>query len=177
MHIEVLEDNVDVKAFLKEANSVKVKLGLGWNQVKQIGIQGHKPDLDPLEEWKSSIGRGTGIQYPETYFKYPLFDIPLINRFIEKYGLVRTRIMGMQEKSCYTAHNDLSKRIHIPLISNPDCFIMVEDRVYHLEPGKVYLVNTTLKHTAINASKNFRLHLVGSFYDHVIHSSNYGLPS
>lgn len=175
MHVEVLEvlDDIDYQKILEEANSVKMALGKGWRDIDQVGIQGHKPNLDPLEEWDKSIGYPIvdgksgypgQIKYPETYFKYPLFDIPTINRCLDKYGLKRTRIMKSNSKSCLKLHSDLTKRIHIPLISNPDCFMMIDDQVYYLEPGKIYLTNTTLKHTAVNASSSFRVHIVGCLY-------------
>lgn len=165
MHIEVLEDNIDFKSILEEANSVKVALGKGWKDLDQVGLQGHKPNLNPMEEWKSSIGRVDRLQYPETYFKYSLFQLPTINRIMEKYGMKRTRIMKSDSKTCLTIHQDLTKRIHIPLITNDKCFMAIEDRNYYLEPGKIYLTNTTLKHTAVNASKSLRVHIVGCIYE------------
>ena len=51
-----------------------------------------------------------------------------------------------------------------PLITNEDCFMVIENKNYTLEVGKVYLTNTTLRHTAVNASKNSRVHIVGCMY-------------
>jgi len=164
MHIEVLEDNIDLKAILEEANSVKVFLDAGWKDIYQVGLQAHKPDLNPSDEWNKSIGRLDRLQYPETYFKYSLFNLPTINRIMEKYGMKRTRIMKSNPKTCLSMHQDLTKRIHIPLITNEKCFMAIEDRNYYLEPGKIYLTNTTLRHTAVNASENYRVHIVGCIY-------------
>jgi|TARA_R110002167_G_scaffold58768_13_gene166398 hypothetical protein len=163
MHIEVLEE-IDHLKVLEEANTVKVMLDKGWANIGQVGIQGHKPDLDPLKEWGSSIGRVNKLQYPETYFKYSLFELPIINRLMEKYGMLRTRIMQSNPKTCLTLHQDMTKRIHIPLITNEDCFMVIENKNYILEVGKVYLTNTTLRHTAVNASKQSRVHIVGCMY-------------
>ena len=163
MHIEVLEE-IDHLKVLEEANTVKVMLNKGWANIGQVGIQGHKPDLDPLKEWRSSIGRVDKLQYPETYFKYSLFELPIINRLMEKYGMLRTRIMQSNPKTCLTLHQDMTKRIHIPLITNEDCFMVIENKNYILEVGKVYLTNTTLRHTAVNASKQSRVHIVGCMY-------------
>ena len=164
MHIEVLEDNIDLKAILEEANSVKIFLDAGWKDIYQVGLQAHKPDLNPSDEWNKSIGRLDRLQYPETYFKYSLFNLPTINRIMEKYGMKRTRIMKSNPKTCLSMHQDLTKRIHIPLITNEKCFMAIEDRNYYLEPGKIYLTNTTLRHTAVNASENYRVHIVGCIY-------------
>ena len=107
MHIEVLEE-IDHKKILEEANTVKVMSGKGWANIGQVGIQGHKPNLDPMTEYKSSIGRVSKLQYPETYFKYSLFEIPTINRLMEKYGMLRTRIMQSTPKTCLSFHQDMS---------------------------------------------------------------------
>ena len=165
MHIEVLEENIDLDTILSEANSVKMFMKCGWKDINQVGLQAHKPDLDPAKEWDQSTGRLTRLQYPETYFKYPLWPTPTINSIMEKYGMKRTRIMKSDPKTCLSLHNDLTKRIHIPLITNDKCFMAIEDRNYYLEPGKIYLTNTTLRHTAVNASESLRVHIVGCIYE------------
>ena len=65
MHIEVLEENIDLKTILEEANSVKMFLDAGWKDIYQVGLQSHKPDLKPSDEWNKSIGRLDRLQYPE----------------------------------------------------------------------------------------------------------------
>lgn len=162
--VTILEDNIDFKSILEEANSIKVALGMGWKDMDQVGLQGHKPNLDPADGWKESVGRGKNLQYPENYFKYDLWDTPTINRYMNKYGLKRTRLMKSNAKSCLTIHQDLTKRVHIPLITNPDCFMMIDDKVHYLEPGKIYLTDTTKRHTAVNASETYRVHIVGCLY-------------
>ncbi len=164
MHIEVLEE-INLTEILNEVNTVKVALKKGWATIPQVGLQGHKPDLDPLEECFNSAGRVSKLQYPENYFKYPLWDLPKLNRIFEKYNMVRSRIMPMHPKVCYTMHSDMTKRIHIPLITAPDCRMVIQDKVYMLDLGKVYLTNTTLPHTAFNASKGVRVHIVGCIYE------------
>ena len=163
MHIEVLDEGLDVSKLLAEANQVKVMMNIGWGEFTQAGLQGYAPNLPPKHS-KDSVGRVDRLQYPETYFKYPLFDFPNINRLMDKYGLIRTRLMMSQPKTCLTLHQDLSKRIHIPLMTTPDSVMIIENQVYHLEAGKVYLTNTTLRHTAVNASRAPRLHIVGAMY-------------
>lgn len=162
--VTVLEDNIDVESIIEEANDIKVALGVGWNDLDQVGLQGHKPNLDPLENWKASTGRKKNTPYPENYFKYSLWQSPTINRYLEKYGMVRSRLMVSHQKTCLSMHQDMSKRIHIPLITNPDCIMIIDNQVYHLEPGKIYLTDTTLKHTAVNASRKLRAHIVGCVY-------------
>ena len=76
--------------------------------------------------------------------------------------MVRTRIMTMSSKTCYSYHWDLSSRIHLPLVTNDDCFFVIEDNVYRTPAdGSVYRVDTTKKHTFVNASFEKRIHIMG----------------
>lgn len=84
----------------------------------------------------------------------------LVQHLKDRYGVFRGRFMLMGYKTCLSMHVDNTPRLHIPLITNPDCFMVVDDIVCRLEAQKVYLVDTRLKHTAINASAKDRLHLV-----------------
>jgi len=164
MHVDLLE-KIDRKAILEEANSVKVKLDMSWKNLQDVGLQSHKPHLDPIKEWQSSTKRSEKSQYPETYFKYPLFDTQLLNRIVGKYGLVRTRIIKSPARKCTAFTRKLSKRVYIPLMTNPGDRIIIENKVYSLEVGKIYLVNTTLEHAAINASNKNGVAIIGCIYE------------
>tara|TARA_R100000951_G_scaffold112808_1_gene113764 strand:+ start:604 stop:1098 length:495 start_codon:yes stop_codon:yes gene_type:complete len=164
MHAEVLE-KIDRKSILEEANSVKVKLDMSWKNLRDVGLQSHKPNLNPTKEWQSSTKRSEKLQYPETYFKYPLFNAPLINRIMDKYGLVRTRIIKCPAYKCTGFKRKLTKRVYIPLMSNSGLRIIVENEIYNFETGKIYLVNTTLEHTSINASNKNGVVIVGCIYE------------
>jgi len=98
----------------------------------------------------------------EKDFKIPLFDMPYINSIMEKYNMYRTRLMRQTEVMCYTYHQDFSSRIHIPVVTNENCLFILEDKIHRLNSdGTVYWVDTTKKHTAVNASRKNRYHIVG----------------
>lgn len=78
----------------------------------------------------------------------------------EKYNVVRGRMMALDWKTCLTIHKDKTQRIHIPLVTDKDCFMLIDDVPHRLEFGATYLTNTTKFHTAVNASKIYRTHLV-----------------
>ena len=82
---------------------------------------------------------------------------------INDFKLYRSRIMIMEGKTCYSFHADSTWRLHVPIVTNNDCVFYFPEynQHYHLELGTVYLVNTTEKHTFINASQNQRVHMVG----------------
>ncbi len=96
------------------------------------------------------------------YFKNTEFE-----RIIKDFNLVRSRLMVCKSKSCYSIHQDPGWRLHIPIKTNPGCLFYFPDHKehFHLEEGKVYKVNTTERHTFINASFTDRIHFIGCLYD------------
>lgn len=84
-----------------------------------------------------------------------------IEELIEEFKLFRTRLMCLKSKTCLTWHDDYSQRVHIPLITNDKCFMVIENTKINLESGYAYQVDTTKMHTAVNASLENRYHIVG----------------
>lgn len=84
----------------------------------------------------------------------------VIDSLNNKFGVFRGRFMMMKYKTCLSTHTDDTNRIHIPIITNKYCYMVIEDTVYKLQSNATYLANTTLEHTAVNASRNNRIHLV-----------------
>ena len=75
-------------------------------------------------------------------------------------SVVRGRYMMMNWKSCLTYHNDETPRIHLPLITNDGCFMIIDDKTEKLHESTTYLVDTTKRHTALNAGEHLRFHMV-----------------
>ena len=84
----------------------------------------------------------------------------VINLLNEEYGVYRGRFMYMRYKTCLSFHTDDSYRIHIPLITNSNCFMVINDQLHRMDENLIYIVDTTLRHTAVNAGITDRLHLV-----------------
>lgn len=144
-----------------DLEKIKQELKLLPQFDEQICLQGTKDNLDPF--W--GVGRynekyNAGLK--ETDFNKLIFDLPYINSVISDLKMYRTRIMKLKSKTCYTYHKDLSKRIHIPIETNENCFIVIDKEVKHYPAdGNYYIVDTTQYHTAFNASKENRIHMVG----------------
>ena len=150
MPIEVI-GRFDLEKVLNEIR----KTGLDIDQIMLQGIEG---------QTDKTFGTGSITNYAleEKDFECSLFDLPYTNSLLEKYNMVRTRIMTMSSKKCYSYHWDLSSRIHLPLVANDDCFFVIEDKVYRTPAdGSVYRVDTTKKHTFVNASFEKRIHIMG----------------
>jgi len=128
---------------------------------EQICLQGTKDNLDPfwgIGKWNEKYEMG----YKETDFNTFIFDLPYINSILLDLKMYRTRVMNLKSKTCYTYHRDITKRIHIPIETNKDCFMIVNKEVKHYPAdGNYYIVDTTQYHTALNASNQDRVHLVG----------------
>jgi hypothetical protein len=155
--IKNIIDTIDVDTILNELN----KLGnIEWTdyiQGRQTGLQ-YKLGEDP---WTSSVGKSQGNETQYTEIN-PFFKDTIFETVIEKYNLKRTRLMWVNPKSCYSLHADKTPRIHIPLITNPECYFLFKSgSLHHLATGSVWWVNTQLVHTFLNCSDHPRLHLVG----------------
>lgn len=134
---------------------------------KQIMLQGVNSKAD------HSYGTGrlddidNSVKEWEQDFKEFLFpELEYVNFTLKKLNMTRTRVMKMAPKTCYSYHQDPSKRIHIPLITNEKCFFVVADEVIRLPAdGNYYVIDTTKLHTFVNASFEDRIHIVGCQYD------------
>ena len=84
----------------------------------------------------------------------------VINLLSSEYGIVRGRYMMMNWKSCLTYHHDDTPRIHLPLITNDGCFMIIDGKTEKLHESVTYHVDTTKDHTALNAGKHLRFHMV-----------------
>jgi hypothetical protein len=84
------------------------------------------------------------------------------NKIAEHYTIGRFRLMALPHKKCMSVHTDSSKRIHIPIVTNENCWMIIDKVVHYLKAdGSAYLTDTTKPHTALNANHKFlRLHLL-----------------
>jgi hypothetical protein len=96
-----------------------------------------------------------------TQFKGTAFE-EAYNTLSEQYTLGRVRIMNLKPKTCLSWHVDDSIRIHYPIKTQKGCMMIIKNTVFEMEKGKWYETNTLHEHTALNASKEERYHLVAS---------------
>lgn len=124
----------------------------------QISLQTIKGETD----YNYGTGRLDNLEHKEKDFIVPLFDMPYTNSIIKDLGMYRTRVMRMHSKTCYSYHQDPTQRIHIPLITNDKCFMIIDDEIIRYSAdGNYYIMDTTKMHTAVNASFEERIHIVG----------------
>jgi len=132
---------------------------------RQAGLQYDTEDRENL--WAAGTGKLTNLQCPELQYKNlnPMLKGTIFQDIIQEYKLVRTRFMWVNGMSCYSVHRDLSPRIHVPIITNPECYFVIKQGtqglIEHLPAGKVYWTDTREYHTFMNCSAEPRLHLIG----------------
>jgi hypothetical protein len=153
-----LIDTIDSEIVLSQYKNLEKDIT--WLEVaskKQSGLQYRLGD----DMWIGSTGKQNGSE--KSYCELnPLFAGTIFEEIINKYKLIRTRFMWMGPNSCYSMHRDTSPRIHVPIITNDDCYLVFKQGIIqHMEVGSVYWADTREIHTAMNCSSIPRLHLVG----------------
>ena len=73
--------------------------------------------------------------------------------------------MRSGSKSCLSWHIDSEIRIHYPIKTQEGCLMIIEEEAKHLTQNQWWWTNTVIPHTAMNASKEDRVHLVVSILD------------
>ena len=125
---------------------------------KQCGLQYRLGE----DQWASAVGSRPNLGETEFLLVNDLFKNTIFEELIREYNLYRTRLMWVGSYKCYSMHRDTAARIHIPLITNPDCYFVFKDNTpIFLESGYVHYADTTKQHTFMNCSPHSRLHLVG----------------
>jgi hypothetical protein len=116
-------------------------------------------------DWLTGVGRISELKTQDE-FQYnhlnPALNGTEIARLITEHGGVRTRIMTLKPRSCYSVHADPTQRIHIPIITNAGSWMVWPHNHYstQLTVGYSYLTDTTKPHTFFNGGTEDRIHLV-----------------
>jgi hypothetical protein len=99
--------------------------------------------------------------YENTYFK-EVFDI-----ISSKFKLGRVRILLKEPRSTLSWHRDPEPRLHIPIITNPGCLMVIDNVAKHMPAdGSVWVTNNTKYHNAFNGGEENRIHLVACVLDY-----------
>jgi hypothetical protein len=152
--VEELKINFDFSKIKEEVDSVLAN----HNYPKQLCLQGKTSNY---ADWQYGTGSITEHQNLFKHIHESIVDYEL-SRLIRLFKAVRSRIMVMDGKSCYSVHPDSSKRIHLPIVTNDHCWMIwpYDGICKQLLEGKIYLTDTTKKHTFINGANEQRIHLV-----------------
>ena len=124
------------------------------------GIYWTKPDSSGKEAVRAK--RINETKYTEfvkdledTYFK-EVYDI-----LSKKFKLGRVRILLKEPRSTLSWHRDPEPRLHIPIITNPGCIMVIEEIAKHLPAdGSAWITNNMKYHNFFNGGEEDRIHLV-----------------
>ena len=79
----------------------------------------------------------------------------------KKFKLGRVRLLLKEPRSTLSWHKDPECRLHIPIITNKGCSMVIENVAKHLPAdGKVWITNNTKYHNFFNGGEQARVHLV-----------------
>ena len=94
-------------------------------------------------------------EFENTYFN----DVYEILR--KKFKLGRVRLLLKEPRSTLSWHKDPEPRLHIPIITNLGCSMVIENVAKHLPAdGQVTITNNTKYHNFFNGGEQSRIHLV-----------------
>jgi len=97
----------------------------------------------------------------DTYFK-EVYDI-----LSKKFKLGRVRILLKEPRSTLSWHRDPEPRLHIPIITNPGCLMVIDSIAKHLPAdGSAWITNNIKYHNAFNGGEVNRVHLVACLTDY-----------
>lgn len=161
-----LHGSIDV-SFIKEK-----LVGLDWDayEFRQKTYSVHsKTKTIPLIWDEQKIN----IKYWPNYelFKTNINEIESFLNEIISYGLVETAILiNLPKNQKIDSHFDVGdyflkrNRIHIPIITNKECFFKIDGEIKNMKEGEVWEINNNEKeHSVENNGNEDRIHLLMDF--------------
>ena len=106
-------------------------------------------------------------EFKNTYFE------KVYNVLRKKFKLGRVRILLKEPRSTLSWHRDPEPRLHIPIITNPGCKMVIEDVAKHMPAdGSVTITNNTKYHNFFNGGEQDRIHLVACVLENHFDNNN-----
>jgi len=130
------------------------------------GIYWTKPDSSGKEEIRAKKIKESAYtefvkELADTYFK------DVYDELSKRYKLGRVRILLKEPRSTLSWHRDPEPRLHIPIITNPGCLMVIEETAKHMPAdGSAWITNNTKYHNAFNGGEEGRVHLVACVLDY-----------
>ena len=130
-----------------EGNNIR---GRYWTIADETGKEVSR-DIDIDESKYSQLVP----EFEDTYFKN-VYEI-----LKKRFKLGRVRLLLKEPRSTLSWHKDPEPRLHIPIITNLGCSMVIENVAKHLPAdGHVTITNNTKYHNFFNGGEQARIHLV-----------------
>jgi hypothetical protein len=160
MILQPLYKFINFQTLQKEVLELVKKINVNDNQLICQGLENGSND------WVTGVGRIEELEeQEERNYKFisPELRGTLLEKFIKDHNGFRTRIMLMDSRKCYSIHRDPTPRLHLPIITNDQCWMIwpYKNECHQLREGIVYRTDTTQDHTFVNGSLDqIRIHIV-----------------
>jgi hypothetical protein len=119
---------------------------------------------------------------PRSWYERPLWPMlrptvqPVMKRAVEPYAFsapvfpkvmfARLAAHAVVDRHVDAARgNQLSHKIHVPIVSHPDTVFEIDGTVRHLAVGRAYEVNNVKPHGVSNPTEVDRVHLIFEVFD------------
>ena len=100
-------------------------------------------------------------EFEKTYFK------EVYETLSKRFKLGRVRLLLKEPRSTLSWHRDPEPRLHIPIITNPGCIMVIDNVAKHMPAdGSVWVTNNKKYHNAFNGGEENRIHLVACVLDY-----------
>ena len=133
---------------------------------KARGLYWTKPDKSGKEVSRDFAINENAYTELVPEFKNTYFE-KVIQVISSKYKLGRVRILLKEPRSTLSWHRDPEPRLHIPIITNPGCLMVIDNVAKHMPAdGSVWITNNTKYHNAFNGGEENRVHLVACVLDY-----------
>ena len=94
-------------------------------------------------------------EFKDTYFE------SVYKVLKKRFKLGRVRVLLKEPRSTLSWHRDPEPRLHIPIITNLGCSMVIENVAKHMPAdGTVTITNNTKYHNFFNGGEESRIHLV-----------------
>ena len=133
---------------------------------KARGVYWTKPDSTGIE-----VSRDVNVDeskytefvkdFEHTYFK------EVYDELKKYYKLGRVRLLLKEPRSTLSWHRDPEPRLHIKIVTNPGCLMVIDRTAQHMPAdGSVWVTNNLKYHNAFNGGEENRVHLVACVLDY-----------
>jgi hypothetical protein len=174
--LKIALDQTLTRKSYDDAAGTKYIAGISLNQIpgdpdsargeNVKGIYWTKPDSSGKESIRAKkIDESAYTEFvkdlEDTYFK------EVYDTLSKRFKLGRVRILLKEPRSTLSWHRDPEPRLHIPIITNPGCIMVIENIAKHLPAdGCAYITNNVKYHNFFNGGEENRVHLVACLLDY-----------
>lgn len=140
-----------------------------YDTYQGIGMQYHDPDnkLYDCVEQTAFIDNKAMAKLREFHNFLTLNEIgeqfSFIYNTMERFNIIlnRGRILAARPGHVHSEHKDNDIRIHLPVFTNQDCWMIYGEDAYHMPAdGSMYLINGFRLHRFYNKGTMDRIHMV-----------------